>query len=140
MISMMDSKIAILTDHSLLAEGLISRLRGYLDSLELQVFDVNQADVLTQIVAFHPSVIILEEIEPQQLETCSLKRMLSLLPNLMVIYLRLGEQNIQVIESEQYPAKEVREVVDIIRQSRSHHSGKIPQEAAKNLPVSQAVG
>ena len=140
MISMMDSKIAILTDHSLLAEGLISRLRGYLDSLELQVFDVNQADVLTQIVAFHPSVIILEEIEPQQLETCSLKRMLSLLPNLMVIYLRLGEQNIQVIESEQYPAKEVREVVDIIRQSRSHHSGKIPQEAAKNLPMSQAVG
>ena len=140
MISMMDSKIAILTDHSLLAEGLISRLRGYLDSLELQVFDVNQADVLTQIVAFHPSVIILEEIEPQQFETCSLKRMLSLLPNLMVIYLRLGEQNIQVIESEQYPAKEVREVVDIIRQSRSHHSGKIPQEAAKNLPVSQAVG
>ncbi len=137
---MMVSKIVILTNHSLLADGLISRLREYLDSLELQVFDADQVDVLTQIIAFQPSVVILEESEAQQLETCLLKHMLSILPNLMVIYLRLGQQDIQVIESEQYPAKEVKEVVDIIRQSRSHHAGHILQQAAKSLPVSQAVG
>ncbi len=137
---MSDSKIVILTNHSLLADGLISRLREYPDSLELWVFDANQVDVLTQIVAVQPSVVILEESEAQQLETCSLKQILSVLPNLMVIYLRLGQQDIQVIESEPYPAKEVREVVDIIHQARSHHSQQVLQEAAGRLPVIQAVG
>ena len=116
----MESKIAILTGHSLLADGLVSRLRDYPEAAELKVFDGQEADILNQLIAFKPSVLILEEEETQSNNACSLKKILALLPNLLVIYLHLGRPEVQVIQSEQCPANGVKELLEIIRLSSGH--------------------
>jgi hypothetical protein len=111
----METRVAILTGHSLLADGLISRLREYAEQLELQVFDIEQANVLSQITAFHPLALILEENKSGQAESCSLKSILTALPNTLVIYLGLGDDDIHVIQSEQHHAGGVQELLEIIR-------------------------
>ncbi len=116
----MDARIAILTAHSLLADGLISRLRDYPEAMELKVFDRKNPDVLQDIADFKPLVLILEERETEQSETCSLKQILALLPSLLIICLRLGSPEIQVIQSESCPANGVGELLDIIRLSSGH--------------------
>ena len=116
----MESKIAILTGHSLLADGLVSRLRDYPEAAELKVFDGRELDILNQLIAFKPSVLILEEEETQSNNACSLKKILALLPNLLVIYLHLGRPEVQVIQSEQCPANGVKELLEIIRLSSGH--------------------
>ncbi len=116
----MESKIAILTAHSLLADGLISCLRDYPEATETKVFDGARPDVLSEIAIFHPLVLILDEDVTQQFETCSLKQILALLPSLLIIYLRLGSPEVQVIQSEPRPANGVKELLDIIRLSSGH--------------------
>lgn len=136
---MVDSRVALLTDHSLFADGLASRLREYLGSLELQVFDAGQTDALAQVAAFHPAVVILEESEARQPKPCLLKEMLNILPNLTIIYLRLEQEDIQVIESERCSAKETKEVVEIIRQARSHRLCFTLRGGTKKRPPRHAV-
>ena len=116
----MESKIAILTAHSLLADGLISRLQDYPDVAELKIFDGQEPDVLDQLVVFKPLVLILEEAESPSSNTASLKQILAILPNLLVIYLHLGRSEVQVIQSEQCPANGVKELLEIIRLSSGH--------------------
>jgi len=116
----MESKIAILTAHSLLADGLISRLQDYPDVAELKIFDVQEPDVLDQLVVFKPLVLILEEAESPSSNTASLKQILAILPNLLVIYLHLGRSEVQVIQSEQCSANGVKELLEIIRLSSGH--------------------
>lgn len=136
---MTNSRIAILTGHSLLADGIISRLREYPETLELRVFDNKEPNVMTDIETFHPLAVILEESESQQFESCSLKQILNILPSPVVIYLRLGQPRIQIIQSEQCPANGVRELVDIIQQSKNHFS-YILTDTARGLSVDHVVG
>ena len=136
---MTNSRIAILTGHSLLADGIISRLREYPESLELRVFDNNEPNLIADIETFHPLAVILEESESQQIEHHSLKQLLNILPSLIIIYLRLGQSRIQIIQSEQYPANGVRELVDIIQQSKDHFS-YILTDTARGLSVDHVVG
>jgi hypothetical protein len=116
----MVSKIAILTAHSLLADGLISRLHDYPDVAEYKIFDGQEPDVLNQLVAFKPMVLILEEDESPSGNIASLKQILAILPNLLVVYLHLGHPDVQVIQSEQCPANGVKELLEIIRLSSGH--------------------
>ena len=116
----MESRIAILTAHSLLADGLVSRLRDYPEVAELKVFDGRTPDVLHQLAAFKPLVLILEEDEASSANATSLKQILAVLPSLLVIYLHLGRPEVQVIQSEPYPANGVKELLEIIRLSSGH--------------------
>ena len=116
----MESKIAILTAHSLLADGLVSRLRDYPEVSELKVFDGRTPDVLNQLAAFKPLVLILEEDEASSANATSLKQILAVLPSLLVLYLHLGRPEVQVIQSEQCPANGVKELLEIIRLSSGH--------------------
>jgi len=113
----MDSRIAILTTHSLFADGLVSSLQSHSELLELKVFDRMQPDILQDIAAFKPSVLILEEFEKEQAGEFSLKQILALLPSLLVIYLHLGRPDIQVIHSESCSACGIDKVLEIIRVS-----------------------
>ena len=113
----MDNRIAVLTSHSLLADGLVARLLEYSEQLEFQVFDIGQAEILSQIRVFQPLAIILEEERSQQYEVCSLKNILTAFPNITIVYLRSGESTIQVILSRHFKASGVRELVKIIRPS-----------------------
>jgi hypothetical protein len=118
---MPNPRVAVLTDHSLLAEGVISRLRGYPETFDLQVFDNNAPNVMARMEHFHPLVVILEESASCKYETCFLKQIFSVLPSLIIIYLRHGQSKVQIIQSEQYPANEVRELLDIIQTSNEQN-------------------
>lgn len=132
----MDARIAILTAHSLFADGLISRLRDSQEAVELKVFDRKNPDVLQGIAAFKPLALILEEREMEQSENCSFKQILALLPNLLIICLRLGSPEIQVIQSESCPANGVGELLNIIRLSSEHPFGATGNHAAAKPGVS----
>jgi hypothetical protein len=114
----MDSRIAILTTHSLLADGLISSLRNHHhEAMEFKVFDRTQTNILQEIADFKPLVLILEELDKEQAGECSLKQILALLPSVLVICLHLGSPDIQVIHSESCPASGVEKLLEIIRLS-----------------------
>jgi len=115
----MDARIAVMTNHSLFAEGLISRLREYPEQLDLKVFDLLQPDVVSHVVDFKPLVVILEENEEQQFSFRCFKEMLAIMPNLLIIYLYINQPDILIIQSEHYLANGVGELVDIIRQTNS---------------------
>ena len=87
---------------------------------ELKIFDGQEPDVLGQLVVFKPLVLILEEAESPSSNTASLKQILAILPNLLVIYLHLGRSEVQVIQSEQCSANGVKELLEIIRLSSGH--------------------
>jgi hypothetical protein len=128
----MNARIAMMTNHSLFAEGLISRLREYPEQLDLRIFDLLQPDVVSHIVDFKPLVIILEENEAQQFNIGTFKQMLAILPNLLIIYLYLNQPDILIIQSERYLANGVGELVDIIRQTNSQ-LGHFLQKSAPQL-------
>jgi hypothetical protein len=128
----MDARIAMMTNHSLFSDGLISRLREYPEQLELQVFDPSKPDVISNIVEFRPLVIILEETEEQQLDISSFKYMLTILPNLLIIYIYLNQPDILIIQSERHLATGVGELINIIRQTNSQF-GQFIQKPAPQL-------
>jgi hypothetical protein len=134
----MNARIAMMTNHSLFAEGLISRLREYPEQLELQIFDLLQPDVVSHVVEFKPLVIILEENEEQQFNIGTFKKMLAILPNLLIIYLYLNQPDILIIQSEHYFANGVGELVDIIRQTNSQ-LGHFLQKPAPQLQGAQPL-
>jgi hypothetical protein len=134
----MDTRIAMMTNHSLFSDGLVSCLREYQEQLELQVFDPSQPDVISDIVKFHPLVIILEENEEQQLNISSIKQMSAILPNLLIIYLYLNQPDILIIQSERHPANGVGELMDIIRQTNSQF-GQFLQKPAPQLQAVQLL-
>ncbi len=135
----MDTRIAVLTSHSLFADGLISRLHEFSEQIELRVFDLTQPGFMEQIAAFQPVSIILEDNKNSQSETCSLNNILEAFPNVTVVYLHLGEAEIQVIQSEQYLAKGVRELVDILQPSKNQPHRYMPKSRAA-LPSHQPAG
>lgn len=135
---MTNSRIAILTDHSLLVDGITSRLQEYPEALDVRIFDKNEPNVLANIETFHPLVVILEECETHEFETCFLNPLLNILPNLILIYLRHGQPKVQIIQSGQYPANRVRELVDIIQQSKVHDSIDI-QNSVMGLSINKLV-
>lgn len=107
-------KIIILMGHSLYADGLISRLHQYGDRIDLQIMDLQHCDVLGQIIAAHPTVVILDETDPEVVHNCSLTRLLTAVPTLKVIRLDPQTAGIQVIQWEQHQVREVRELVDTL--------------------------
>jgi hypothetical protein len=134
----MNARIAMMTNHSLFAEGLISRLREYPEQLDLRIFDHLQPDVVSHLVDFKPLVIILEENEEQQFNIGTFKQMLAILPNLLIIYLYLNQPDILIIQSERYLASGVGELVDIIRQTNSQ-LGHFLQKPAPQLQGVQTL-
>jgi len=119
----MDARIAILTAHSLFADGIISRLREYPTRVEFQVFDIGEAGVLAQALAFNPSAIFLEGEVSSRYEDCSLEQLLTNFPNVTVVFLHISESKIQVILSEQYVASDVRALVEFLRPLSNHRLG-----------------
>jgi hypothetical protein len=113
----MELKVAMLTGHSLFADGLASKLSEYSNSFELRVFD-DRPDGLKALAAFQPFAVILEDNETQPVRTWSLQQLLGILPGLMIIFLNIGQSKITVIRGEQYAANGASELMAIIQQSR----------------------
>jgi DNA-binding NarL/FixJ family response regulator len=106
--------VVILSGHSLFAEGVASQLRQHPQELELEVVDVRQPDAMARIIAAQPAAVILDATDSEVARLGLLSRLPLALPGLKVICLDSQQEQIQVITSEQLPADQVRDLLDVI--------------------------
>lgn len=119
-------KVVVLTDYSLLAQGIASRLRQSSRSLEVVVLDFRQADVMEELVNLRPQVVIYGSRDVEQSDRIPLGSLFNMLPNLMVIELNLDNSNIQLIRGGQYNAADSTDLVSMLEDV----NGKFPEVLA----------
>ena len=111
---MMEIRVVILSSQQLSAGAIANRLRQYLQRAELEVVDPRQTNAMAQIVASRPSVVVLDVTDCEVAGLCSLTDLLFSFSKIKVIHLDQQQGHVQVITSEQRPAVEVRDLVQII--------------------------
>ncbi len=107
-------RAVILSSHLLFAEGISKRLHQYLQQIELKIVNPQQPDAMAQIVAGRPAIVILDVTDAEVMEFCSLSKLLLSLPGSKVIQLDPGQEQIQVVSSQQHPAVEVHDLTEVI--------------------------
>jgi hypothetical protein len=111
----MQTRVVILSGHSLFAEGVASRLKKHLDQLDLQVVDINEDDVLSKIVSLKPATVILEALDSETSNTIPLSKLLKSLPEITVIRLDPHQSQVQVVTSEERMLAEVKDLIEVIQ-------------------------
>jgi len=111
---MIQTHVIILSNQSLFAEGIASRLRQYLQLVQLEIIAPWQSDAMSRIVAARPSVVILDDTDPEIAHYCPLDKLLRLLPKLKVIILNLQQEQVRVLDSEQRMVTQVRDLAKMI--------------------------
>ena len=111
---MLRARVVVLSGRSLFAEGVASRLRKYTDQIDLHYIDFRQSGALAQLIEAKPSVIILDASDPEVEQHCPLGAVLEALPSSKVLRLDPQQDQIQVVTSEQRPATEVSDLIDLI--------------------------
>lgn len=119
-------KVVILTDYSLLAQGIASRLRQSSHSLDVELVDFRRPDVLNEVVRLMPQVVIFASREVENSNICPLRELFDSLPNLLVIKVSLDDSNIQLIQSGQYRAADFSDLVHLLEDV----SGSFPEIAS----------
>jgi hypothetical protein len=72
---------------------------------------------MAQIIALQPSTVILDVTNSEITQLCSLSKLLASLARLKIIRLDLQQKQIQVVTSEQRPAADVHDLVEVIEPS-----------------------
>jgi DNA-binding NarL/FixJ family response regulator len=113
-------RVVVLTDYSLLAQGIASRLRQSSRSLQVDVVDFRQPNVLDSLVQLQPQVVIFESRDVEKSNMCSLSSLFNALPNLVVIELNLDNSNIHLIRGGQYNAIDCTDLLRVLDDASGH--------------------
>ena len=113
----MPNRLIILSDHSLFAEGVASRLRQYPERVDVRFVDPQQTDYLDQIKEIRPSAVIVDAADTDCTQCCLLCDLLTALANVTIIRLEIQHKDIQIVTSSQHPLNEVRDILDIVERS-----------------------
>ena len=113
----MSKRLVILSNHTLFAEGVASRLLQYPERVDLRFVDPQQADYLEQIQKIRPSVVIMDAADTDCTQCCTLCDLLMALVNVTIIRLEVQSNDIQIVTSSQRPLTEVRDIIEIVEQS-----------------------
>ena len=111
------NRLVILSNHSLFAEGVASRLLQYPERVDVRFVDPQQADYLEQIKENRPCAVIIDAADADRSQCCLLCDLLMALANVTIIRLEVQRQDIQIVTSQQHPLTDVRDILDIIDQS-----------------------
>lgn len=113
---MKPNRLVILSNHSLFAEGVASRLLQYPERVDVCFVDPQQADYLEKIKENRPSAVIIDAADTHRSQCCLLCDLLMALANVTIIRLEVQHKDIQVVTSSQHPLTEVKDILDIIEQ------------------------
>ena len=113
----MRTQVVILSGHSLFSEGVASRLKKHLDSLDLQIIDINEDDVLSKLVSHKPATVILEALDTETDNLLPLSKLLKALPEVTVIRLDPQQSQIQVVTSTERMLGEVKDLIEVIQEN-----------------------
>ena len=119
------TRLVILSNHSLFAEGVASRLLQYPERVDFRFVDPQQADYLEQIQKIRPSAVILDAADTDSNQCCTICDLLMALVNVTIIRLEAQSKDIQIVTSSQYPLNEVRDIIDIVERSPHTLGSKI---------------
>jgi hypothetical protein len=106
--------VVILSGLSLFAEGTASSLRRSTDSLQISVVDPRDKQVLEKIAELAPGTVILDMSDATVMENCPVTALLDLLPDLRIIRLDPGNEEIQIVSGEHRRATSIAELIEVI--------------------------
>ena len=112
---MAKKRVVILSDQSLFAEGVASRLQQYPEQVEVRVLNPTRQECLEEIAKLSPAVVILDTTNAKTLDHCPLNKLLHVLPELKVIELDTQQKQVQVVTSKQHKAVDVRDLIEVIQ-------------------------
>ncbi len=107
-------RVVILSAHSLFAEGITSRLREHRQLVDLRVVEPDSRDALAQVAALQPDIVIIDAGETAAARSCPLETLLAELPRVKIIRLDPRHSQIQVVTSEQRPAQQAMDLLEMI--------------------------
>ena len=113
----MPNRLIILSDHTLFAEGVASRLRQYPERVDVRFVDPQQADYLEKIKEIRPSAVIIDAADTDRTQCCLLCDLLMALVNVTIIRLEVQHKDIQIVTSSQQPLTEVKDILDVVEHS-----------------------
>jgi chemotaxis response regulator CheB len=105
---------AVVTDQSLLVQGIISHFRHSAPSIDVQMVEIGQPNGIEKLIALQPDVVILESTELSNPVICPLNRLFAELPQLTVVEVNVETSNIQIIRSHQYAASGVADLLSLL--------------------------
>ena len=114
--------VSVLSNQSLLMQGIISRLQSSAPALNIQIVETSQPGVVEKWIALQPDVVILESKELSDSSSFPLNRLFACLPHLVILEVNLETSNIQVIRSDQYTASGVADLLNLLQSA----SGNLP--------------
>ena len=106
--------VVILSSHLLFAEGVANRLRQHLHQIPLEIVDPRQPNARTKIISTRPTIVVLDVTDTEVAQFCSLSQLLLWLPESKIIRLDPQKEQIQVLTSQEFPAVEVHDLVEVI--------------------------
>lgn len=108
-------QVAILSNHSLFAEGVATRLRQEEQRLEIHYLDPRQHSVVDHIAALQPDVVIIDATDTESDQICTLCTLLSALPTIRIIRLAAQEQEVQIITSQRLVFAGVLDLIELLK-------------------------
>jgi DNA-binding NarL/FixJ family response regulator len=106
--------IVVVTDQSLLVQGIISFLHRSVSSVNIQVVEVRQPSDINKIISLRPDVVILDSNGLSNSSLCPLNILFAKLSRLVVVEVNQETSNVQIIQSSQYAASGVNDLLNVL--------------------------
>lgn len=108
------TRAVILSELSLFAEGVASRLREFPDRVTFTFVDPQADDFLEQVSTVQPDVLIIPEREKGTPDDCNINVLLKKFPGVKIIRIAIDEHTVQIIQSDEHHLAEIRDLLDVI--------------------------
>jgi DNA-binding NarL/FixJ family response regulator len=109
-------RVVVISDRSLFAEGVASRLMQFRDRVDVRLVDPGDENYLEQVAKLQPTAVIIDARDVQVTQCCLLCDLLLSLPTITILRLSADHQDIQVVTSVQQQFDTVRDLMHIIAQ------------------------
>ncbi len=80
----------------------------------MTLLDPRLPDISSQLTGLHPLAVILDAADPWVVEKCPLTRLMGLIPDARIVELDSQAQQVRVVTSECFPARDVNDLVEVI--------------------------
>lgn len=98
----MSLKIAVLAHHSLLADGIASRLREHAGQIEVQTVEAGAVDLPQRLQRARPAIVLMDSTDAEAVENMPLDRLWALLPETRVMRLDPASDHVRVFSCERW--------------------------------------
>ena len=114
----MPQQVVVISQHSLLIDGVISQIRERPESFELVIIEFNEhSDTLTKLLSTNPAIIIVDVLDQKSAKILSVSFLLMLFPFAKIIPLKLGNDKVQVFMSKEWQVHESQSLLSIFEEA-----------------------